>query len=74
MRIELTAGCLAAGLVLIGASTASAGERPTNKSTARANASYATTTASSQPASGSFERKCVIMSCGTPWCYDTRVK
>lgn len=74
MRSATIAGCVAAGLALTGASNALANDRPIIKNTQRANASYAATNRSSpsQSANAGYERRCVIMSCGTPWCYETR--
>jgi hypothetical protein len=67
------AACLALTGTLASSSITLAGERPIIKQTQRANASYATTNrSSSQPANAGYERRCVIMSCGTPWCYETR--
>ena len=76
MRNAMIAGCVAC-LALTGTSAANsitlAGERPIIKNAQRANASYATTgRSSSQSTNAGYERRCVIMSCGTPWCYETR--
>jgi hypothetical protein len=76
VRYVSIAACAAAALLLSGAPDARASGRQTPKLTATNSANYSSaTTNSSSPADGAkFERKCVIMSCGTPWCYNTRIK
>ena len=44
-------------------------ERPVSRPTNSTNVSVAS---SSKADDGKMERKCVIMSCGTPWCYSVR--
>ena len=75
MRSLSIALCMAAGLALSGASDAVAQNRsaPKNATIVTSNMSTASNAnASSRQDSGQFERKCVIMSCGTPWCFNTR--
>jgi hypothetical protein len=60
---------LAAGVVCAGVPDALAGNRSTSKQSSTANASAAP---QSGKDSGRYERKCVIMSCGTPWCYSVK--
>jgi hypothetical protein len=57
---------MAAGLAVTNAPDACAGSRPTLKQSNNASAN-----AASQAKHG-YERKCVTMSCGTPWCYSVR--
>jgi hypothetical protein len=61
----------AVGLVLAGMPDSHAGNRPAPKQSTPVSNSSPTSAQSGQH-SGQFERKCVIMSCGTPWCYNTR--
>ncbi len=80
MRSLSIAWCMTVGLALSGASEAVAQNRsaPKNATIVTSNVSSAnmsTTSnanASSRQDTGQFERKCVIMSCGTPWCFNTR--
>ena len=59
---------MAAVLALANTPDALAGNRPAVKqSSSNANAS-----AASQSKADGYERKCVTMSCGTPWCYSVR--
>jgi hypothetical protein len=60
---------LAAGVACAGVPTALAGNRPASKQSSNANASAAP---QSSKDSGRYERKCVIMSCGTPWCFSVK--
>jgi hypothetical protein len=50
-----------------------AGERFV-KRTSQTTASSNYSPAPSAHGGAKFERKCVTMSCGTPWCYNTRVQ
>jgi hypothetical protein len=61
----------AVGLVLAGMPESHAGNCPAPKQSTPASNTTSTTQQSGQN-SGQLERKCVIMSCGTPWCYNTR--
>ena len=64
----------AADLILAGQPDAHAGNRPAPKQSVStsAHASAHASAAKSSPDAGKYERKCVIMSCGTPWCFNTR--
>ena len=69
----------AVGLSFAAMPSALAGDRPTTKPsyTYSSNANYssnARASAVAQPRAeaGNMERKCVIMSCGTPWCYTVK--
>jgi hypothetical protein len=59
-----------AAAVLSAASNACAGDRHTKQSTASSASVRAA--AQSKAHSGNMERKCVIMSCGTPWCFSVK--
>lgn len=61
----------AAGLLWAAMPSALAGDRPATKQSANASV-RASVAAQSKPEAGNMERKCVIMSCGTPWCYSVR--
>ena len=61
----------AVGLVWAGMPEAYAGNRPATKQYTPAKTASSTAAQSNQD-SGQYERKCVIMSCGTPWCFNTR--
>jgi hypothetical protein len=67
------AACLAPGLALTGISDGFAGERFV-KRTSQTAASSNYSPAPSAHDGAKYERKCVTMSCGTPWCYNTRVQ
>jgi hypothetical protein len=61
----------AAGLIVTVMPHASAGNRPAPKQYSPVSSNASTAAPSNQDA-GKYERKCVIMSCGTPWCFNTR--
>ncbi len=78
MSNKLVAACVAAGILAVGALQADAGERfPRGAKNATTNATMISNKSNapqSRTADGArYERKCVIMSCGTPWCYNTRI-
>ena len=64
----------AVGLILAG-TPSSAGSRPASKqyytpvSTKHASSNYASST---PVQSGSYERKCMTLSCGSTWCYNVK--
>ena len=63
----------AAGLILAGQPVAHAGNRaPLKPPTTTTTSAAITTAAQSNQDSGKYDRKCVMMSCGTPWCFNTR--
>ena len=68
MRNVVTAALLFAASFAASAD-AQAGDRPTAKQSI---ASNARASAQSAPDGNAMERKCVIMSCGTPWCYSVK--
>ena len=74
MKIVTLAVCTAAGLVWVGASAAAAQNRPATKQYTSAQFSSAGGSSAQSKASDGqqTERKCVIMSCGTPWCYSVK--
>lgn len=57
----------AVGLVLAGMPNAYAGSRPASK-----NYTPVSSKASMADQSGQHERKCMILSCGSRWCYNVR--
>jgi hypothetical protein len=61
----------AVSLLMAGMPNALAGERPASKP-ATSSSSNARAAAQSRADSGNMERKCVIMSCGTPWCFSVK--
>jgi hypothetical protein len=84
VRSVSIAVCAAVCVALAATSNALAGGRYSSKATmtgagyspAAAGSGYSTpaTSSSARADDAKYERKCVIMSCGTPWCYNTRVK
>lgn len=74
VKIVPLAVCTAAGLVWVGWSAAAAQNRPATKQYTNAQFSSASgSSAQSKTNDGQqMERKCVIMSCGTPWCYSVK--
>ena len=79
MRKAFIAFGVAVGLAAGAASTAMAEGRVVIRTSSPATATnYSTPSrsahaASNQDAGGKMERRCVIMSCGTPWCFNARV-
>lgn len=69
VRNVVLAAAAAVGFVWASAPLAVAKDRPVSKPTTSTNVSVAS---SSKADDGKTERKCVIMSCGTPWCYSVR--
>jgi hypothetical protein len=73
VRSVWIAVCMAAGLALGGALDAQAESRPIKSSTTNFSSPSRYSQASDRDA-GKYERKCIILPCGTPWCYNTRVR
>jgi hypothetical protein len=72
VRSVLVAAGLIAGVALGLASPSDASERSVKNASMIQNKS--SVPQQRQAADGArYERKCVIMSCGTPWCFNTRV-
>jgi hypothetical protein len=69
VRHVALAGFLAAAVACASVPDALAANRSTSKQSSNANASAAP---QSGKDSGRYERKCVIMSCGTPWCFSVK--
>ena len=83
MRNVVMAVFAAVGLSLAATPSALAGDRPTTRpsyitsymySSNATHSSSARASAVAQPRAeaGNMERKCVVMSCGTPWCYTVK--
>ena len=71
VRNVARAAFAAAMLFATGVPDAFAGDRHAAKQTV-ASSGNVRGAAQSKADSGSMERKCIIMSCGTPWCYSVK--
>ena len=69
VRNVAIAAFAAAGLMLAGVPDAFADNRAPKRQSIN---NYSVAVAQSKAESGRMERKCMILPCGTPWCYSVR--
>ena len=71
VRNVVTAAFVAVVLFAAGVPDCFASDRHVSKQSTASSAA-ARSAAQSKADTGNMERKCVIMSCGTPWCYSVK--